>query len=78
MPDRRANQEASSETFQAIAEEWIQSRSNSWSPSYGEAVHSALAANLYAQIGGIPVRSITVPISGKPFYSWKSVAPWQP
>ena len=50
------------DTFQAIAGDWIASRENHWSPSYRDAVQSALAANLYAQIGGLPVRAITVPI----------------
>ena len=47
----RAGQAASStEIFQAIAEEWIASRADTWSPSYREAVHSALAANLYPML----------------------------
>jgi integrase len=48
--------------FQSMAEEWIASRENEWSPTYKEAVKSALAANVYPQIGGYPVRSITVPV----------------
>ena len=52
----------SAETFQAIAEEWIASQSDKWSPTYVEAVKSALGANLYSQIGGLPVRTIDVPI----------------
>jgi integrase len=59
---RRARLTNSADTFQAIAEEWIESRKNTWSPSYCEAVKSALAANLYPQIGSIPIRSITVPV----------------
>jgi integrase len=59
----RANSAASAaETFQAIAEEWMASRIDIWSPSYREAVQSALAANLYAQIGQLPIRSISVPV----------------
>ncbi len=50
------------ETFQAIAEEWIGARAGEWSPSYREAVHSALSANLYPQLGDYPIRDITVPI----------------
>jgi integrase len=49
-------------TFQTIAEEWVAAKSGEWSPSYREAVQAALAANLYPQIGGYAVRSITVPI----------------
>jgi hypothetical protein len=48
------------ETFQSIAEEWIASRANVWSPSYREGVQSALRANLYPSIGRLPIRSITV------------------
>ena len=59
----RATQAASSaETFQTIAEEWITSRADIWAPSYREAVHSALAANVYPHLGALPIRSITVPI----------------
>src|SRR5215208_5846799 len=35
---------------------------NEWSPTYVHAVRSALVANIYPQVGGYPVRSITVPI----------------
>jgi integrase len=59
---RRSDAGASSGTFQTIAEEWIASRANEWAPTYREAVHSALAANLYPQIGGYAIRSITVPV----------------
>jgi integrase len=59
---RRSDAGASSGTFHTIAEEWIASRANEWAPTYREAVHSALAANLYPQIGGYAIRSITVPV----------------
>src|SRR5438128_10589422 len=59
---RRARVNNTAEIFQAIAEEWIESRKNTWSPSYCDAVKSALAANLYPQIGSLPIRSITVPV----------------
>jgi integrase len=59
---RASNAAASAETFQIIAEEWMASRGDVWSPSYRESVRSALAANLYAQIGGLPIRSISVPV----------------
>jgi integrase len=59
----RANNAASgAETFQAIAEEWMASRVNVWSPSYQVGVRSALASNLYPQIGDLPIRSISVPM----------------
>jgi len=44
---RRRSDAGGSGTFQTIAEEWIASRANEWAPTYREAVHSALAANLY-------------------------------
>ena len=53
---------AATETFQGIAEEWIETRSGEWGPTYKEAIRSALSANLYPQIGGHPIRTITVPI----------------
>src|SRR5208283_5102984 len=57
--ERAVRTASSATTFQAVAEEWIGSRAAVWSPSYREAVHSALAANLYPQIGGLPIGSIT-------------------
>ena len=59
---RRHRAGSSAPTFKTMAEEWIASRENQWSLTYREAVQSALAANLYPQIGGLPVRSITVPV----------------
>ena len=62
--DRRARRAStvaqSAQNFKAIAEEWIATRAPAWSASYTEAVRSALAANLYPQIGNMPVNSITV------------------
>jgi hypothetical protein len=64
--DRRARRASSAaesaQTFRAIAEEWLAARAGVWSPSYAEGVQSALAANLYPQIGAMPVRQVTVPI----------------
>src|SRR5215203_5743186 len=43
--ERRAAVAATEDTFQTIAQEWRASRENEWSPTYQDAVHSALAAN---------------------------------
>src|SRR5204862_5596950 len=59
---RRHQTRDAANTFQAIADDWIASRENDWSPSYRAAVQSALAANVYPQIGSMPLRTITVPI----------------
>jgi integrase len=59
---RRHQTGTAANTLQAIAEEWIASHENDWSPSYRAAVQSALTANLYPLIGGLPLQSITVPI----------------
>jgi len=59
---RRARGNDTAETFNVIAEEWIESRKNIWSPSYCDAVRSALATNLYPHIGSLPIRAITVPV----------------
>ena len=53
---------STAETFQAIGEEWVASRTDIWSATYRDAIRSALAANLFPQIGGLPVRAINVPI----------------
>lgn len=58
----RAAVAVTADTFQTIAEEWMASRENEWSPTYVDAVRSALIANVYPQIGGYPVRTITVPV----------------
>jgi hypothetical protein len=58
---RRLRVNDTTNTFQAIAEEWIASQSNKWSPTYIEAVKSSLRANLYPRVGGLPLRSIDVP-----------------
>jgi integrase len=64
--DRRARRASSAvesaQTFRAIAEEWLATRAGVWSSSYAEGVRSALAFNLYPQIGSLPIRQITVPI----------------
>jgi integrase len=62
VAERKRARGSSAETFQAVAEEWIESQSNVWSPSYKESVQSALAANLYPKIGSTPIRAITVPV----------------
>ncbi|TPV98966.1 MAG: putative prophage CPS-53 integrase [Beijerinckiaceae bacterium] len=59
---QRAAVASSVETFQAIADEWLAARAGEWSRTYREAIHSALTANLYPQIGGYTIRSISVPI----------------
>jgi integrase len=59
---RRSQHGKAADTFQAIALEWIASHENDWSLSYRDAVQSSLTANLYPQIGSVPVRGITVPI----------------
>ena len=59
---RRHRAESSVPTFRAMAEEWIATRENQWSPTYRDAVKSALAANLYPQVGDMSVQAITVPI----------------
>jgi integrase len=62
VAERRRARGSSAETFQEIAEEWIESQSNVWSPSYKESVESALASNLYPHIGSTQIRAITVPL----------------
>jgi integrase len=58
---RASSAAESAQTFKALAEEWIESRANEWSPSYADAVRSSLAANLYPLVGALPIRSVTVP-----------------
>lgn len=49
-------------TFEGIAEEWIASRADKWSPSYAEKVEAILSSNLFPRIGALPITSITAPM----------------
>jgi integrase len=62
VAERKRLRNATAETFRTIAEEWIASKTGTWSPTYKESVETALTANLYPHIGNHPIRSITVPI----------------
>lgn len=57
---RKAEQLAkNSNTFQAIAEEWVERNSAKWSGYYLHQVTTFLAADIYSTLGTIPVRDIT-------------------
>lgn len=46
-------------TFQVIAEEWIERKRGGWSPYYNQQVLRSLAADVFPYIGNRPIRTIT-------------------
>lgn len=59
---RMAAATSAGNTFEAIAREWIDSRSEKWAPSYAEKVSKLLEANLYPRIGALPITEINAPL----------------
>jgi integrase len=53
---------AAEATFRVIAEEWVEAKAASASPSYASHVRSALRARLLPKLGSIPVDEITAPV----------------
>ena len=56
---RVAQVSENSNTFQAVAKEWIEQRKQKWSERYLKQVEDNLAADVYPYIGTLPMRSIT-------------------
>lgn len=48
-------------TFEAIAREWVEKKSATWSASYAHQVKRALEANLFPVLGHFPISEITAP-----------------
>ncbi|WP_204368345.1 tyrosine-type recombinase/integrase [Xanthomonas phaseoli] len=57
--ERLSNQAANANTFEAIAKEWISKKSGSWTPYYQRQVENFLAADVFPQIGRLPIRTVT-------------------
>lgn len=52
-------EQASACTFEAIAREWIDKKKPNWSPYYLRQVERFMSADVFPQIGKLPIRSVT-------------------
>lgn len=50
---------AAANTFEAVAQEWIDESKVHWTPYYQSQVETILGSYVFPQIGGLPVRSVT-------------------
>jgi len=55
----RLNEKNLSDTLESIANEWINKREKEWSPTYHKQVKKMLEANVYPEIGKLPIRQIS-------------------
>src|SRR5882672_9105810 len=46
-------------TFQAIANEWIENKRARWSPYYAKQVERAMKADVFPFVGELPIKSVT-------------------
>jgi integrase len=58
---RKAQQAAGAETFEAIAREWFAKHSPNWAPGHSSKIIRRLELDVFPWIGGKPVASITAP-----------------
>jgi hypothetical protein len=56
--ERHAARESASNTFEAIAREWIERQQNRWTPGHTERVLDSLVADVFGEIGHRPVKEI--------------------
>ena len=59
--ERQAKFEAGSNTFEALAREWMATRGKEWTESYASKTKSALERNVFPAIGRKPITEITAP-----------------
>lgn len=57
--EKRAVQQAQSDTFKEIAEEWFEKTKALWKESHADWVHNRLELDAYAVLGSIPVADVT-------------------
>lgn len=57
--ERIAARAANANTLEAVAKEWIEKKQSGWSPYYLKQVESFFAADVFPQIGKLPLRGIT-------------------
>lgn len=59
--EKQAKAEAGSNTFEALAREWMATRGKKWTESYTSKTKSALERNAFPAIGGRAITEITAP-----------------
>lgn len=59
--EKQAKAEAGSNTFEALAREWMATRGKEWTESYTSKTKSALERNAFPSIGSKPITEITAP-----------------
>jgi integrase len=59
---RLTGQAAAAATFRVVAEEWVEAKARSASPSYASHVRAALNARLLPKLGPLPVSEIDAPV----------------
>ncbi len=59
--EKQAKSEAGSNTFEALAREWMATRGKEWTESYASKTKSALERNAFPAIGSKPITEITAP-----------------
>ena len=53
--------EASRNSFEAVAREWLDKYSVTWTPRYAETIKSRLECNIFPALGKRPIKAITAP-----------------
>jgi integrase len=59
--EKRASAEAGSNTFEALAREWMATRGKEWTASYASKTKSALERHVFPSVGAKPITEITAP-----------------
>ncbi|MFY9328178.1 MAG: integrase arm-type DNA-binding domain-containing protein [Georgfuchsia sp.] len=59
--EKQAKAEAGSNTFEALAREWMATRGKEWTESYASKTKSALERHAFPSIGSKPITEITAP-----------------
>lgn len=57
--DRRIAKHGAANTFQAIADEWLETRIGGWSAKHAQRITSILQKDAYPQIGRLPISDLT-------------------
>lgn len=59
--EKRAAKQAATNSFEAVADEWIEKQKNRWSPRHAKRVRDSLIANVYPAVGHRPIGHIDAP-----------------
>lgn len=59
--ERQSKAQAGSNTFEALAREWMATRGNEWSPSYAKKTECCLKRHAFRGIGSKPITEVTAP-----------------